>query len=91
MLNKNIMSGTVDSIGTQTGILPGQPLIEIYRNRRVLIENHKGILCYSRQQIQVRMAYGSVCICGDDMYLKRMCKEQLVVSGCIRSVALLEG
>ena len=71
--------------------LPLRPLIEIVDNRRVLIENHKGVTQYSTQQICVRLRKGSVCICGEGLHLAVMRKEQLVICGCIRSIFLNGG
>ena len=71
--------------------LPLRPLIEIVDNRRVLIENHKGVTQYSTQQICVRLRKGSVCICGEGLDLAVVRKEQLVIGGCVRSLHLNGG
>lgn len=69
--------------------LPGQPIVEIAGERRVLIENHFGVREYSRERIGVKVKYGLVNVCGDGLELSRMTKEQLVISGRIDCVALL--
>lgn len=68
--------------------LPGQPIVEIAGDRRVLIENHFGVKAYSREQIVVKVKYGCVCICGCGLELMRMTKEQLVIRGRIDGVTL---
>ncbi|MDD5864460.1 MAG: YabP/YqfC family sporulation protein [Firmicutes bacterium] len=69
--------------------LPGQPIVEIAGDRRVLIENHYGVKEYSREKITVKVKYGFVCICGCNLELIRMTKEQLVISGRIDTVSLI--
>lgn len=69
--------------------LPGQPIVEIAGDRRVLIENHYGVKEYSREKIAVKVKYGFVCICGCNLELIRMTKEQLVISGRIDTVSLI--
>lgn len=66
------------------------PLIEMIGNRRVLIENHLGILIYSEHEIVVRVRTGCVCIAGTFLKLSMMSKEQLVITGCIREIKLEE-
>lgn len=68
--------------------LPGQVLVEIAGENRVLIEHHGGVREYSRERISVRVKYGLVQVCGSCLELRCMTKEQLVISGCIDCVTL---
>lgn len=68
--------------------LPGQPIVEIAGDRRVLIENHFGVKEYSRERITVKVKYGFVSVCGCHLELMRMTKEQLVICGRIDGVML---
>lgn len=68
---------------------PGQPLLEIYGERRVLIEHYEGVTEYSCQRIQIRVKYGFLCICGGSLELARMTSEQVVITGRIDSVTLI--
>ena len=71
--------------------IPGLSLVEIAGDRRVLVENHKGVIQYCDSSIRIRVKFGEVCISGTKMTLARMTKGQLVISGCIDSVSLLRG
>lgn len=68
--------------------LPGVPIVEIAGDKRVLIENHFGVREYSRQRIGVKVKYGLVLVCGSNLELSRMTREQLVIRGCIEGVTL---
>lgn len=68
--------------------LPGQPIVEIAGDRRVLIENHFGIKAYGRERIVVKVKYGAVCVCGCGLELLRMTRDQMVIRGKIDSVTL---
>lgn len=68
--------------------LPGVPLVELAGDRRVLIENHGGVTEYGSCRIQVQVRYGQIAVCGRDLQLARMTREQLVISGKIDSVTL---
>ena len=65
------------------------PIVEIAGDRRVLIENHFGVKEYSREKIGVKVKYGLVCVCGCNLELIRMTKEQLIISGRIDAVTLI--
>lgn len=68
--------------------LPGQPVVEIAGEHRVLIENHAGVKGYSRERIVVKVKFGAVCVCGCGLEMMRMTKEQLVIRGRIDAVTL---
>lgn len=68
---------------------PAQTVVEIVGQKRVLIENHMGVKAYSREKIAVRVKYGIICICGCELEILRMTKEQLVVQGQISGVSLM--
>ena len=71
--------------------LPKQPLIELSGDSRVLIERHEGVTQYGRNEICVKVSFGCVHICGCDLELVRMAKEQLVITGTVSSVSLHRG
>jgi sporulation protein YqfC len=68
--------------------IPGQPLVEIAGNSRVLVEHHMGVTEYGENHIRVKVKFGSVCVCGSKLELARMIKGQLVITGCIECVKL---
>lgn len=78
-----------DTADLQGEAFPGQPLVELYGDRRVLIEHHGGVTEYGREKIQIKMKYGYLCVCGGCLELARMTAEQLVITGRIDSVALI--
>lgn len=68
--------------------IPGQPLVEIAGEHRVLIENHRGVVGYGTTEICVSVKFGYLKICGSMLMLSRMTKQQIVISGNIDSVSL---
>ena len=86
---KGLLERLTDSVVLPEESLPGQPLVELAGDRRVLIENHGGVTEYGREKIRIQVRYGQVCICGRELELARMTRDQLVVMGKIDSVILL--
>ena len=68
--------------------LPGQSIVEIAGDRRVLIENHLGVKVYEREKIVVKVKFGCVCICGCNLEMLRMTREQLIIRGRIDGITL---
>ena len=73
---------TVSASSVQGGQpLPRIPIVEICGNRRVLIENHQGILSYNEGEILVKVCFGMISVTGDALCLCRLSKEQLAITG----------
>ena len=68
--------------------VPGLPLVEIAGHSRVLIENHRGVIGYSREQIRIRVNYGEIHVQGTCLELNHMSREVLVIRGNILCVSL---
>lgn len=69
-------------------IFPGQSILELMGDSRVLIEQHRGVTQYSREKIGVKVRFGVVCICGCELELIHMTKEQLVIRGRIDAITI---
>lgn len=67
---------------------PGVPIVELAGDGRVLIEHHKGVVEYGTEKICIKVPYGLLCVCGLDMELAKMTKDQLVITGKIGSVTI---
>lgn len=85
---KNWVERLADSADLSGEPMPLQPLVELAGDRRVLIENHRGVVQYSRERICVKVRYGTVAVCGCGLELSRMTKEQLVISGRIDAITV---
>ncbi len=71
--------------------IPGQPLIEIFGQNRVIIEHHNGVVHYENEEIRVRVHYGQIQIKGCSLQLMKMSRQQLVICGRVECVQLLCG
>ncbi len=83
--------GHLKTLFREDGYKIRQPLIEVLGQKRVLIENYNCVLDYQPSRVEVKVCYGSICICGRDLILRYMSCERLVVFGCIDSVLLYGG
>ena len=61
-----------DAISRCATPLPGVPLVEVCNSKRILIENHQGVVAYQSNEIIIKVRNGSICVCGDQLRLIRM-------------------
>ena len=73
----------------KSNILSKVPIVELAGQSRVLIENHRGVLGYSLEEIRIKVCYGSICVTGCDLRLMQLSREQLVICGRVDAIQLL--
>ena len=69
-------------------LVPGQSILELMGENRVLMEGHRGVIHYSREKISVKVPYGALTICGCGLELTHMTRDQLVIWGRIDGISV---
>lgn len=67
----------------------GLPRITITGRKRISVENHRGLLGYSTERVEISGGRVRVCITGADLYLRVMKKDAVVITGDISCVELM--
>lgn len=81
----------LNTLNQKTDLLPRMPILEIAGQCRVLLENHRGIIAYSPDQVTVRVQFGTYIIGGCGLKIAKMGKDQLIIQGRIDQVQLARG
>ena len=66
----------------------GSAKLSVYGNSKVLIENHKGILHYGENQIELNARGMTIRILGDELSISAMDKNDMLITGRILSLEL---
>ena len=67
------------------------PKIIVMGRNEITIENHKGIIEYSPNNIRIGIESGVLCIEGADLFLNVMDHDMVVISGRIHHIMKLDG
>ena len=85
---QRILQGIADGMNLPGEGLPGITVAEIWGQGRVLIEHHRGVIGYCREEILVRVSFGELSVTGSNLQLTMMTREQLIISGTISGLCL---
>lgn len=66
----------------------GLPRVEVTGRHEVRMENHKGILAYGREEIIVSGGKLLIKVKGDELELKAMNGDELLITGTVTAVEL---
>ncbi|HWI55357.1 MAG TPA: sporulation protein YqfC [Desulfobacteria bacterium] len=74
--------------------LPGDlmmdlPKVVLVGDIQVHIENHRGILVYTTEKVRVDTTLGNLEITGNDLSLKNILPDEIMVEGRIKSIAFV--
>ena len=83
----DILQKAAEKLSLPADVVAGVPRVEITGCRQVFIENHRGVLEYGSELIDVNGGRVTVRIEGADLILKAMNKNELLIGGNIMSVS----
>lgn len=86
---KNIKSNVAEALELPKDIVLDLPKITMIGNIQVYIENHKGIIEYSRQRIRVNSKSGIIRVIGKKMIIKNIVTEEIAIIGEIDNVEFI--
>lgn len=75
--------------GLQAQPIPGNTIVEILGDSRVLVERHSGITSFSEMAVCIKTSYGNVQVSGNGLKIVCVSKDQLVIIGCINTVSII--
>lgn len=88
---KEFLRHLADRMDLQAEPIPGKPALELLGENRLVVEHHQGILDYSREEILIRVNYGSILVTGENLELSFMSDQQLIITGRIGNLKLNGG
>ncbi|SHJ46593.1 sporulation protein YqfC [Geosporobacter subterraneus DSM 17957] len=65
------------------------PRITLIGNLQIYIENHKGIVEYSKTRIRIKTKSGILRITGKELMIKNIAAEEIVVCGSFESIEFM--
>lgn len=79
----SIMERLAARLDLPAEVMAGAPRVTVTGKQRVLVENHRGVLAYTEQEVSVGGKTARVRIRGDGLLLRAMDRNSLLVTGTI--------
>ncbi|MBB6217925.1 sporulation protein YqfC [Anaerosolibacter carboniphilus] len=83
---KEIKESISELLELPKDIILDLPRITMIGNLQIYIENHKGILEYSKQRIRIYTKNGTLRIIGRDLQIKTIITEEIIITGMIEQI-----
>lgn len=70
-----------DRLGLPEDLVFGSAKITVIATKRILVENHRGILEYGNGRIVIKLDKAKLCLSGSDFEISAMNKNQILICG----------
>jgi len=87
---RDLMAAASIRLGLPAQATAGLSRIELIGSRQVIVENHRGVGAFEAECMELLTPGGAVVVHGQGLTLLVMNRQELVVTGRIRSVELPE-
>lgn len=75
-----------DRLDLPEDVLMGAAKASVTAGRRLLVENHRGVLSFSAEQIVISLGRGRLRVSGSALGIKAMNRVQLLIAGRVQTV-----
>lgn len=76
----------IDALELPKDVMLGLPNIEIDGNRELFISNHRGILNYDRQNIEILAKDIHIEVKGKELYIESYSAEEIAITGYLEEI-----
>lgn len=73
-----------------TDVIMDLPRITMIGQLHIYIENHKGVLSFSKEELRLAMKEGQLQIKGNHFVLKTILPEEILLEGVVKTVHFLD-
>jgi len=78
---ENFLSRAADLFDLPAEVVAGEPRITVTGSRRLVVENHKGLMEYGENEIGINCGRIILKIKGEELEIRAMNSEELLITG----------
>ncbi len=85
-LNKMVRKWMTNKMGLPADVMMDLPRITMIGQFHIYIENHRGVLRFTNQELRLLLEQGQLLIKGNNFVIKTILPEELLLEGLIEQV-----
>ncbi|MCD8511977.1 MAG: sporulation protein YqfC [Bacillus sp. (in: Bacteria)] len=66
------------------------PRVTMIGNFHIYIENHKGVIRFTKTELRLRLTEGELLVVGNDFVIKNILPEEMLLEGIIEDVRFIK-
>ncbi|QJC52554.1 sporulation protein YqfC [Paenibacillus albicereus] len=89
-LNRKLRKWTADMLDLPQDVAYDLPRMTMIGDRQLYIENHRGVLHFSSEQLRLQLSHGVLEVSGADLVIRTIWTEEVFIEGKIASIQLMD-
>jgi len=85
---RQLQENVVDLLEMPPDVMLDLPKVTMIGRQKLLLENHRGIIEYGLTRVRVRTTAGLLTIAGEELVLKNLKPDEMLVEGKIASLTM---
>ena len=87
-LGERITNRFIETFDLPPEVMLNLPLIMMVGGKSLILENHRGILEYSRERIRIRLVKGEIILTGRNLLIQSISNEEIQIKGELTGINL---
>lgn len=87
---KNLLQNTFASfLDIPKEIMLDLPKITVIGDIQLYLENHRGIIEYTKEQVRISISIGELVVTGEELVLRNILPDEIYLDGRIKTVSIV--
>lgn len=87
---RNLKRKTIQALDVPSDVILDMPRLTMIGFLQLYIENHHGVLLFSEQELRLLLKKGQLIIRGNNLVIRTILSEELLLEGYIRGIEVVE-
>ncbi|UTR09355.1 MULTISPECIES: sporulation protein YqfC [Evansella] len=89
-IKKRVRRWMTEQMDLPADVMMDLPRITMIGNFHIYIENHKGVIRFTREELRLRLTEGELLVSGNAFVIKNILPEEILLEGEIQDVRFIK-
>ncbi|MBU9722502.1 MULTISPECIES: sporulation protein YqfC [Bacillaceae] len=89
-LKKTIRQWMTEQMDLPADVMMDLPRVTLIGNFHIYIENHKGLIRFTQEELRLRLTEGELLVVGRDFVIKNILPEEILLEGVIVDIRFIK-
>ncbi|MDQ0254355.1 sporulation protein YqfC [Evansella vedderi] len=89
-IKKQLRRWMTEQMDLPADVMMDLPRVTLIGNFHIYIENHKGVIRFTKTELRLRLTEGELLVIGNDFVIKNILPEEMLLEGVIEDIRFLK-
>ncbi|MBU9712058.1 sporulation protein YqfC [Evansella tamaricis] len=89
-LKKRMRQWMTEQMDLPADVMMDLPRVTLIGNFHIYIENHKGVIRFTKEELRLRLTEGELLVVGSNFVIKNILPEEMLLEGVIQDIRFIK-